>query len=118
MKKIILISSMLFFTSNLFSYENETYTEFNYEEELSSEISKALHNVHDLHLKNRQSFISNKNKIISEIENRNRVKFLLKDYKKVDIYIREDYSVISDKYVLKNPPGWRRILIKETNIWE
>jgi len=113
--KLILLSPILL-TS--FLYANDAYTEFDYQEELSSKISKVLKDVKQLHLKNRESYISKENKIITDIEDKQRVKFILKDYKKLDVYVRENYTVINNDYILKNPAGWRRVLIKQTNIWE
>lgn len=105
-------------TLTLSGLETDDYKEFNYEEELSSKIKKVLTDVKQLHLKNRESYISRENQIIKDIEDKQRVRFILKDYKKLDIYVRENYTIINNNYILKNPSGWRRVLIKQTNIWE
>lgn len=115
--KTILALSLLTATS-VMALDTDDYTEFDYQEELSSQIHKVLTDVKQLHLKNRESYISRENKTIRDIEDKQRVKFILKDYKKLDVFVRENYTIIDEDYVLKNPSGWRRVLIKQTNIWE
>ena len=116
MKKTII--ALLITSVSIMAMENDSYKEFDYQEEMSTKIKKVLKNVNDLHMQNRNSYISKENELIRKIQDNQRVKFVVKDYKKLDIFVREDYTVIEEDYVSKKPSGWRRILIKQTNIWE
>lgn len=96
----------------------DNYAEFDYHEELSKQLKETLKDIKSITKDTKENYIIKRNRTINEIQDRQRVKFNVKDYKKMDIFVREDFTVIDTNYVLKNPSGWRRILIKESNIWE
>lgn len=58
------------------------------------------------------------NRRIQKIEDSKRTEFILKAPRVVDIYLRESYTVLEKDFVIKNAPVWKKVLIKQKNIWD
>jgi len=115
--KLNLITKILAFVS-LFSLSNAFQDIFDYENEINKAYNEISISFNEEKKTRESSYLSKINQIKENIEKSKRVNFIVKDYKKIDIYVREEYSIIDNKYVMKRPPSWRKILIKEKNIWE
>ena len=118
MKILLSVATICLLLTSINAKNTDSIAEFSYKEVLQQELDNNLKTLSINRGEARESVISNKNKLIKKYEEKQRVKFVLKDYKKIDIYVRNNYTVIDNNYVLKNPAGWRRVLIKETNVWE
>jgi len=57
------------------------------------------------------------NKIIDKIAEQKQTSFNLKKQKVIDIYVREDYNVLAESYVVKQPEHWIKVLVKEKQLW-
>ena len=58
------------------------------------------------------------NRRIQKLEDSKRTEFILKAPRVVDIYLRESYTVLEKDFVIKNAPVWKKVLIKQKNIWD
>jgi hypothetical protein len=58
------------------------------------------------------------NRRIQKIEDSKRTEFILKSPRVVDIYLRESYTILEKDFVIKNAPVWKKVLIKQKNIWD
>ncbi len=68
--------------------------------------------------KQSQNLIFKLNSRIKEIENAKKTKFEIVAPKVVDIWLRESYTVLENDYIIKNAPVWKKVLIKQKNIWD
>ena len=58
------------------------------------------------------------NKRLEAIEADKRTSFTIKSPRVIDIWVRESYTVLENDYIIKNAPVWKKILVKQKNIWE
>ncbi len=68
--------------------------------------------------KQSKNLIFNLNSRIKEIEKAKKAKFEIIAPKVVDIWLRESYTVLENDYIIKNAPVWKKVLIKQKNIWD
>lgn len=65
-----------------------------------------------------ENFIYNVNQRLNAIEKSKRTTFTINAPRVVDVYVRESYTVVENKYVVKNAPIWKKVLIKQEEIWD
>lgn len=58
------------------------------------------------------------NNRIQSIEESKRTNFTIKSPKQLDLWVRGSFTIIENDYVVKNAPTWKKILIKQKNIWD
>jgi len=58
------------------------------------------------------------NKRLESIEADKRTSFTIKSPRVIDIWVRESYTILENDYIIKNAPVWKKILVKQKNIWE
>lgn len=58
------------------------------------------------------------NQRINEIEASKRTQFTIKKPQIVDVWVRESFVILENSFVIKNAPTWKKILIKQKNVWE
>jgi hypothetical protein len=75
-------------------------------------------NKHEKEIKKVKETDFNKyNKSVSKITMQKQTSFELKKAKEIDIYIRGNYNVLANKYVVKQPEHWIKVLVKEEQLW-
>jgi hypothetical protein len=57
------------------------------------------------------------NKIVEKIASQRQTNFNIKKQKVIDIFVREDYNVLAEAYVVKQPEHWIKVLVKEKDLW-
>ena len=65
-----------------------------------------------------QNYLFNLNKRIDSIEAQKRTSFDITAPRVVDIYVRESYTVLENDYVVKNAPIWKKVMIKQKEVWD
>jgi hypothetical protein len=91
-----------------------SYQEKNWSE-VSENIKTKMINLKKNHSKN---LVKRMNERVKKIERQKRTTFTITAPKVMDVFVRDSYLVLEDKFVIKNAPVWKRVLIKEKDIWE
>lgn len=110
---LIATSSMAFAESNSFgnnqSYQNQSWQDVYHQ---------TLGEVKSQREQQQQNFIYNLNQRIDQIEQSKRTSFEINAPQQVDVYVRESYTVLEKDFVVKNAPVWKKVLIKQKEVWD
>lgn len=116
MKKIFITLSLLIgstFASQAIAYESP------YRDMSWSDVKKLtwdkINSAKKLQTKNT---VFKLNQRINDIEASKRTQFTIKKPKIVDVWVRESFVILENSFVIKNAPTWKKILIKQKNVWE
>jgi carboxylesterase type B len=125
LKTTILTSLFLgIITSNLSATEKTNFSPINmgtnsYQEKNWSQVANNLkEKLLKLKKGQKNNLVSKMNERVKKIERQKRTTFTITAPRVLDVYVRESYLVLEDKFVIKNAPVWKRVLIKEKDIWE
>ena len=91
------------------SYQDQTWNQV-YNETVSK-IKKERKN-------QSENFVYNVNQRINKIEKSKRTSFTINAPRVVDMYVRESYTVLERNYIVKNAPIWKKVLIKQKEVWD
>jgi len=61
--------------------------------------------------------LQNYNEVVSKLIQQRQTNFHLKKSKVIDIFVREDFNVLAETYVVKQPEHWIKVLVKEKDLW-
>lgn len=109
MKKILL---PLLVTSSLFS---ETVV-FDLEELMKGQPSVVERNIDVERTTKTPKELYNSN--VERFSKQSLTKFKIKKHKTIDIYVRENFTILANSYVVKQPEHWVKILVKEKQVWQ
>ncbi len=113
MKKIIFMVAIAMNISVFANYKS-SYQEMTWDEVKKRTIDK----IEVAKKKQSKNLIYKLNSRIKEIESAKKAKFEIIAPKVVDIWLRESYTVLENDYIIKNAPVWKKVLIKQKNIWD
>lgn len=113
-KKIIFAAAMAISFSGVAKVYTSSYQEMSWDEVKKKTINK----IQEAKGSQSKNLIFKLNSRIKEIENAKKAKFEIVAPKVVDIWLRESYTVLENDYIIKNAPVWKKVLIKQKNIWD
>ena len=111
---IVLLASVGLITMSTQANYTSSYQEMTWDQVKK----ETIHKIKTAKTKQSNNLIYKLNSRIKEIESSKKTKFIINNPKEVDIWLRESYTVLEDDYVIKNAPVWKKILIKQKNVWD
>lgn len=110
--KITILATFMMFSLPLLA--NSSYQNLSWDEVKKLTIDK----INQEKQLQKQNLFYQMNQRIKKIEDSKRTEFILKAPRVVDIYLRESYTILEKDFVIKNAPVWKKVLIKQKNIWD
>lgn len=93
---------------------NDSYQDQNWNQVYTETVSKLKED----RKSQSDNFIYNVNQRINKIEKSKRTSFTINAPRVVDMYVRESYTVLERDYIVKNAPIWKKVLIKQKEVWD
>jgi len=111
--KIIGFAMIITVATNTFAYTGS------YQEKSWSDVKKeTIGKIKEAKESQRENLYYKMNKRIEKIEKNKRTSFVIRSPKVVDVYLRESFTILESDFVIKNAPVWKKILIKEKELWD
>lgn len=116
MKKIILISlSTLFIGNGLFAGDI-------WGDRFNADLKKLTENSIVKIDENKEKEVKNtvfqKNRLIEAIDKKNIPQLIVKNPKKIHIFVRKNYTHIGDDVVSLEPAQWKTVIVKQKQEWD
>lgn len=91
------------------SYQNEDWTQV---------YNQTVSEIKNQQKQQDKNYVFEMNERVNKIESSKRTKFTINAPRVVDVYVRESYTVLEKNYIVKNAPIWKKVMIKQEEIWD
>jgi len=117
MKKYFLVMVALLLSINLFAGDNSNWDKV-FVNNLKILKKETINKIEREKLKINKSILYKENLLKDIIAKQNLPEYIFRRPKEIQVFVRKDFHIINNKFIVLDKAGWKTIIVKAKQEWE